>query len=124
MFNENDQGNDHVLKSPHGPCYAPRVRLSRYLAWALVLLLLVTVSLSCKTFDPELRDVSELGIPEAYTLYDESALGPDRWWESFQSAELDGLVEISLREENRRLKAILSTFNVKSRRVIRFQRSA
>ncbi len=41
--------------------------------------------------------VPELSLPESYTLYEETAPPPDRWWESFASTELNALIEEALR---------------------------
>jgi len=76
----------------------PKQTRLRFSSWYLVLVVLPLFSLSCKTFDPPLRDVAELRIPEAYTLYEETAPGPDRWWEGFQAPELDSLIESTLRD--------------------------
>jgi len=49
---------------------------------------------SCAVFAPDTRDDLNADLPEQFTLY--SAEGTDstnRWWESFQSVELNALVE-------------------------------
>jgi outer membrane protein, multidrug efflux system len=62
----------------------------------LALAVLVLAIGGCATFAPEERSVDELPVAEAFTLYEEMAAGPDRWWESYGSDELNGLVEQAL----------------------------
>lgn len=50
----------------------------------------------CAMFQPEARPPSPLELPEAYALYTTDAPGTGQWWKSFNSAELDGLVEEAL----------------------------
>jgi NodT family efflux transporter outer membrane factor (OMF) lipoprotein len=46
---------------------------------------------SCAHYKPS-ETKSGITLPESYTIYTESAPAPDRWWESFGSEELTGLV--------------------------------
>ncbi len=52
--------------------------------------------LSCARFAPPERGPEELPVPEAFTLYDASGAVPERWWEVFQSEELNRLIERAL----------------------------
>ena len=52
---------------------------------------------SCAVFAPDERAALNERVPEAFSLYSEEV--PDvenRWWESFQSVELNGLIEEAL----------------------------
>ena len=53
---------------------------------------LVLIS-ACHLFKPELRDPAPDILPETYSLYEKGTELPQKWWEDFQSAELDTLVE-------------------------------
>jgi len=49
---------------------------------------------SCAIFAPDTRDDLNADLPEQFTLYSvEGADSTPRWWESFQSVELNSLVE-------------------------------
>ena len=61
-----------------------------------VMALLAGLLPSCATFAPAPRTAEELDLPPSFTLYEDAAPAPDRWWEGFGSAELTGLVEESL----------------------------
>lgn len=50
----------------------------------------------CQIFAPKSRSPKDPPVPEAYTLYDHAPPPPDRWWETFQSEELNQLVEKAL----------------------------
>ena len=53
---------------------------------------------SCATFVPDARTPEQLvSLPDSFTLYGPVAPAPDRWWKSFENAELSALVEESLR---------------------------
>jgi len=52
---------------------------------------------SCAVFAPDARDDLNADLPEQFTLYSaEGADATNRWWESFQSVELNALVEEAL----------------------------
>jgi len=68
--------------------------MNRNLKW--MLLPAVALLSSCAIFAPDERDL-DVGLPEEFTLY--SAEVPDignRWWESFQSLELNALIDEAL----------------------------
>jgi len=61
-----------------------------------VLILGVFLSGSCsgtRVLEPVKTGIE---IPGTYTIYDETAAAPDRWWERFGSAELDRLISEAL----------------------------
>ncbi|MBN2311174.1 MAG: TolC family protein [Candidatus Hydrogenedentes bacterium] len=64
-------------------------------AWWGVPFLVVAVA-SCTTFDPPERGTEGLPLPESYALYETAAPAPDRWWEGFESEELERLVAEAL----------------------------
>jgi NodT family efflux transporter outer membrane factor (OMF) lipoprotein len=47
-------------------------------------------------FQPEARPSLPLTLPETYALYTADTPGPGQWWKSFDSAELNSLVEEAL----------------------------
>jgi NodT family efflux transporter outer membrane factor (OMF) lipoprotein len=49
-------------------------------------------------FTPEQRQTPGELLPLSFSLYGEAAPAPDRWWQSFASAELDALVDTALGE--------------------------
>jgi len=52
---------------------------------------------SCSVYTPDKRDLKPEQMPEQYSLYPEtSEKTPDKWWESFQSAELNRLIQRGL----------------------------
>ena len=51
---------------------------------------------SCALYRPPERGQDELPVPDAFTLYEETAPLPERWWESFDSEELNRLVDAAL----------------------------
>mgnify|MGYP002682149283 CR=1 FL=1 len=51
---------------------------------------------SCARFTPPARGPEELPVPAEFTLYDASGAVPERWWEVFQSDELNRLIERAL----------------------------
>ena len=61
-----------------------------------VLAVLALVSGGCARFAPPERSMDELPVPDGFSLYDETAATPDRWWESLGSAELNALVDEAL----------------------------
>ncbi len=50
----------------------------------------------CTLFPPQTRPTAPLALPAAYSLYTNNEPEPDRWWESFDSVELNGLVTEAL----------------------------
>lgn len=65
--------------------------------WYVLLIVLMLAS-SCATYAPEQRPHAPLELPQTFTLYETSAPSPERWWESFGSAELNSLVEEALKD--------------------------
>lgn len=71
-------------------------------------LFFIAAVFGCARFDPEPRDQKAF-FPEAYTLYDAGAPVPECWWTSFNSEELNQLIEaalagnLSLQQMNSRL---------------------
>jgi len=53
---------------------------------------------SCATFAPPERTAEPLPLPEQFTIYEDTAPAPDRWWEGLESEELNGLVAEALRD--------------------------
>lgn len=52
---------------------------------------------SCAIFAPDERTGLNSDLPDQFTLYSENGLdSTTRWWESFQSSELNGLIEEAL----------------------------
>jgi len=47
---------------------------------------------SCARFVPPEHDPKDLPVPAAFTLYEDTTVTPDRWWETFESDELNRLV--------------------------------
>ncbi len=68
---------------------AAALRALRLLPCALLLL----VPGSCARFAPGARGPEAAGAPAAFTLYEDTAPAPDRWWTQFHSPELDLLVD-------------------------------
>ncbi len=68
--------------------------MNRYLKWFL----LPTAALlsSCAIFAPEERTELNDGLPEQFSLYSETLDTTNRWWENFQSEELNALVDEAL----------------------------
>ena len=56
----------------------------------------VLILAGCTLFPPQTRPTAPLALPAAYSLYTNDDPEPDRWWESFGSAELNGLVTEAL----------------------------
>ena len=68
--------------------------MNRYSKW----LLLPTIALlsSCAVFAPEERTELNTDVPEEFSLYSQTLDTTNRWWESFESAELNALVDEAL----------------------------
>jgi NodT family efflux transporter outer membrane factor (OMF) lipoprotein len=47
-------------------------------------------------FKPAPRPETPIAMPDQFTLYTEEEQGPEEWWKSFDSAELDALVQEAL----------------------------
>lgn len=60
---------------------------------------------SCAGLAPSENRTGDIEVPPAYTLYEDAAPAPDRWWETFSSEELNRLVEKGL-QGNLSLKQI------------------
>lgn len=56
---------------------------------------LVTVT-GCTLFQPRMRPDAPVALPDRFSLYTADDAGPDRWWEAFDSDELDRLVTEAL----------------------------
>lgn len=80
---------------PRAVTHAPPL-LRRY-AGALLFCASLLVS-SCSIHRPPERGIELLPVPESYTLYDESAPFPERWWQVFESQELNRLVSEAVSE--------------------------
>ena len=66
------------------------------LRWAILAGLYSLLVVSCARFAPDSHSFSESNAPDAFTLYEDTAPVPDRWWELFTSEELDRLVDQAL----------------------------
>ena len=75
-------------------CRTRRV-FTHILSTALALALPVSLP-SCARFTPPERDHADVPVPEAFTLYGPAERAPDAWWESFNSSELNRLVDEAL----------------------------
>jgi multidrug efflux system outer membrane protein len=64
-------------------------RLSLYAATLSILM-------GCTMFQPLARPAAPLELPDTYSLYSADEPGPDRWWQSFGSDELNRLVDEAL----------------------------
>ena len=59
-------------------------------------LLIVALLSSCALFAPEERTKLNAEVPQQFSLYSQTLDTTNRWWESFQSPELDGLINEAL----------------------------
>ncbi|MDY6853239.1 MAG: TolC family protein [Thermodesulfobacteriota bacterium] len=64
----------------------------------LELIIILMLIPSCAVFSPKERTESFLNLPKGFTMYDEGIRGPDRWWESFRSSELDALINMAIKD--------------------------
>lgn len=99
----------------HRPCPA---------AYRGVFFLLVFGAAGCATYHPSERVPEDLYLPDAFSLYDEAAPVPDRWWEAFGSPELNHLVaqaltdNLSLQQVHARLRqAEMTAIQVRAARL-------
>ena len=67
--------------------------MNRHMKWFL--LPAVALLSSCAIFAPDERELN-VDLPEQFALYSQSLDTTNRWWESFQSPELDALVDEAL----------------------------
>lgn len=58
--------------------------------------LCVLMCAACATFAPPERGHDELPLPAEYSLYEGTVAQPDRWWDIFESAELNDLLDRAL----------------------------
>lgn len=64
----------------------------------LILTGLALILSSCSTYEPEERDLKPVELNDEYTLFQESSGElPDKWWQGFESTELNRLVELGLK---------------------------
>jgi outer membrane protein, multidrug efflux system len=68
----------------------------RFFTCIIVGFSLAATCTSCARFRPEARSADALPLPSEFTLYPDTEPAPERWWEAFQSEELNVLVEGSL----------------------------
>ncbi|MCF8086426.1 MAG: efflux transporter outer membrane subunit [Desulfohalobiaceae bacterium] len=61
-----------------------------------ILLILVVLS-GCTVFAPKQRDDPQFPVPERYSRNTRNGGVPDRWWEAFDSRELEEMVRTALR---------------------------
>ena len=62
-----------------------------------IIIILMLIS-SCAVFTPKERTESFLNLPDRFTMYDGGIKGPDRWWKSFKSSELDDLINLAMKD--------------------------
>ncbi len=75
------------------PASTERAGLALVAATGLVIAL---CGLSCARFVPPERSPDELVVPDEFALYETSGMVPERWWEVFESDELNRLIERAL----------------------------
>jgi NodT family efflux transporter outer membrane factor (OMF) lipoprotein len=68
--------------------------MNKHLKWGL--LPAVALLSSCAVFAPDERTELNAGVPEAFSLYSRNVDTTNRWWESFQSSELNALIDEAL----------------------------
>ncbi len=90
-----------VTSTENGPSSffspVPTTFIKGFGAWCVLSMVLMLAS-SCATYAPEQRSQAPPELPQTFTLYENTAPSPERWWESFGSAELNGLVEEALKD--------------------------
>jgi len=70
--------------------------VARRLRISLAAACLVLALAGCITFAPHDRAAPADVVPDQFSLYDTASPAPERWWESFGSEELNGIVEEAL----------------------------
>lgn len=70
-------------------------RLKCTLNWFIAAATLVVLS-GCTTLHPAERDFQAIAPMDGYKLYTPTDKIPDQWWESFQSPELNALIETAI----------------------------
>lgn len=70
--------------------------LLRWLYSSLILIPICLSFFSCAHTPARESTLSEIQIPETFTLYGEASPASDRWWEEFGSGELNSLIEEAL----------------------------
>jgi len=68
--------------------------MNRYLKWFLIPA--VALLSSCAIFAPDERTKLNTTVPEQFSLYSQTLDTTNRWWESFESADLNALVDEAL----------------------------
>lgn len=77
---------------------SPAVRSFRTLVFSILLVLGIALFNSCTHLKPAEHTGPGVTMPETYSLYEETSLAPDHWWEEFNSKELDTLIDEALSE--------------------------
>jgi len=85
-------------------CPEPAAFKSEMVKRISVIFISMMIMAGCIQFRPMDRGKAPLVIPGQFTLYTEAETAVDRWWEEFESPELNGLVE----------KALSGNFEVRS----------
>lgn len=70
--------------------------LPRVAVLSALICILTVAGLSCARFTPFPRTSQDANVPDAFTLYEETAPAPDQWWNTFESDELNGLIAQAL----------------------------
>ena len=63
---------------------------------SLLLFLLLLLLGGCSPFSAQIQPAELTELPQSYSVDGESSTTPDRWWQSFASADLDRLIEEAL----------------------------
>ncbi len=75
----------------------PGLKLARFHFQLHILILLSFLLTSCSVYEPEERNLKPNQLTETYSLYREGVnKTPDKWWEGFNSPELNRLIEKGL----------------------------
>lgn len=70
--------------------------VSQKFKFVILFVLSLFMLTACSPFRPAPRDGMTLGVPMQYSLYSAEPREPGRWWEKFNNAELNRLVEEGL----------------------------
>jgi len=82
---------------PRSPLTRPgRLARTRSLPVIACAALLGLYAPSCARFAPPERPATDVSLPEEFSLYGPAETAPDTWWESFNSDELNRLVDEAL----------------------------